>query len=106
MMKLLFYATLAIILMFSIVSMAKPGFYLLSLNTPPQITLELGPPFAERTSDNQTEYLYRAGLVKPFCIDYAMTFVDGLLTKWTGHLCRSAPPGFSEPMSKSTVALP
>jgi hypothetical protein len=106
MMKFLFYLTLGMILMFSIVSMAKPGFYLLSLNTPQQIAMELGPPLAERTSEYQTEYLYRAGLVKPFCIDYTMTFVKGLLTRWTGHFCTSAPPSFSETMSKSTVAPP
>src|SRR5512132_3041660 len=79
MMKFLFYLTLGLILMFSIVSMAKPWFYLLSLNTPEQIALELGPPLAERSSDSdyQREYLYRAGLVKPFCIDYTMTFFKG-----------------------------
>jgi hypothetical protein len=103
-MKFLFYLTLGLILMFSIVSMAKPGFYLLSLNTPQQIALELGPPLTERTSDHQTEYLYRAGLVKPFCIDYTMTFVKGLLTKWTGHICTSAPPRFSETPFTSKVA--
>ena len=96
MMKFLFYLTLGLILMFSIVSMAKPGFYLLSLNAPQEIVMELGPPLAERYSDYQIEYLYRAGLVKPFCMDYTMTFVNGLLTSWTGAFCRSAPPGFPE----------
>ena len=102
--KFLFYLTLGLILMFSIVSMGKPGFYLLSLNTPEQIALELGPPLAERSSDSdyQREYLYRAGLVKPFCIDYTMTFFKGLLTNWTGHFCGSAPPAFPEtPLTSS-----
>jgi hypothetical protein len=103
MMKFLSYGTLGLILMFSIISMAKPGFYLLSLNTPPQLVMELGTPLAERASDNQLEYFYRAGLVKPFCIDYTMTFINGLLTKWTGHICTSVPPSFPESMSPSTV---
>jgi hypothetical protein len=106
MMKFLFYLTLGLILMFSIVSMAKPGFYLLSLNTPQEIALELGPPLAERSSDYHIQYLYRAGLVKPFCMEYTMTFFKGMLTSWTGHMCTSAPPDFREAMPKPTVALP
>jgi len=96
-MKLLFYGTLSLILMYSIISMAKPGFYLLSLNSPQQFVMELGAPVAERTSEYTLEYLYRAGMVKPFCIDYVMTFVKGLLTKSTWHLCTMAPPTLPPP---------
>ena len=105
-MKYLFYVTLSLILMYSIVSMAKPGFYLLSLNTPQQIALELGPPISERTTDYQVEYLYRAGTVKPFCIDYAMTFVNGLLTNWTWHSCTMAPPTLPPPAISETLFRP
>ncbi len=98
MLKILFFVTLGIILMYSAVSMAKPGFYILSdLRTPDQFVMELGPPFAQRVSDqNQVEFLYRAGLVKPFCIDYEMTFSKGMLSSWTWNFC-SKVPAFSEP---------
>ena len=109
-MKILFYATLSIILMYSIISMAKPGFYLFSLNTPQQFLLELGPPVSERTTNHQVEYLYRAGMVKPFCIDYVMTFAMGLLTNWTWHSCTMAPPAlppaaFPEVFFRPTVSV-
>lgn len=91
-MKILFYATLGIILMYSIISMAKPGFYLLSLSSPNEFVMELGPPVEQRNSSNKTEYLYRAGTVKPFCMDYGMTFVNGQLTTWIWHFCTMAPP--------------
>jgi hypothetical protein len=88
-MKILLFATLSIILMYSAISMAKPGFYLLSLNTPQQIEMELGPPLARKDFDqSQTVFMYRGGMVKPLCIDYEMTFSKGLLSSWTWHLCR------------------
>ncbi|HEY3196533.1 MAG TPA: hypothetical protein VGJ57_00855 [Nitrospirales bacterium] len=96
-MKFLFFTTLGLILMYSIISMAKPGFYMFSLNSPPEFVLELGPPLVERSSPNHTEYLYRAGMVKPFCIDYAMTFIHGRLTTWTWHFCTMAPPALPPP---------
>ena len=96
-MKILFFVTLAVILMVSAVSMAKPGFYILSdLDTPQQFVMELGPPFAQRVSDqNVLEYLYRGGLVKPFCIDYELTFSQGMLSSWTWHFCTKV-PAFSD----------
>ena len=105
MLKFLFFGTLGIILMFSAVSMAKPGFYILSdLNTPQQFVMELGPPSAQRVSDeNQIEYLYRGGLVKPFCIDYEITFTKGVLSNWTWHFCTKV-PDFSEPLSRPEVS--
>ena len=105
-MKILFYATLGIVLMYSIISMAKPGFYLFSLNTPEQIVMELGPPLTERTSTYKVEYLYRAGMIKPFCIDYGMTFVKGLLTEWTWHSCTMAPPTLPPPAISETLFRP
>jgi hypothetical protein len=88
-MKILFFATLAIILMYSAISMAKPGFYLLSdLHTPQQIEMELGPPLSQKVFPQSLVYMYRGGMVKPFCIDYEMTFVKGLLSTWTWNLCR------------------
>jgi len=103
--KILFFVTLGIILLFSAVSMAKPGFYILSaLNTPQQFEMELGAPVAQRVSDeNQIEYLYRGGLVKPFCIDYEMTFTKGVLSSWTWHFCTPV-PAFSEPLFRPAVA--
>ena len=107
MLKILFFVTLGIILMYSVISMAKPGFYILSdLRTPDQFVMELGPPFAQRVSDqnqNQMEYLYRAGLVKPFCIDYEMTFSKGMLSSWTWNFC-SKVPAFSEPFTPGLAA--
>jgi len=105
MLKFLFFGTLGIILMVSAVSMAKPGFYILSdLNTPQQFVMELGPPSAQRISDeNHIEYLYRGGLVKPFCIDYEITFTKGILSNWTWHFCTKV-PDFSEPLSRPEVA--
>jgi hypothetical protein len=107
MLKILFFVTLGIILMFSAVSMAKPGFYILSdLRTPDQFVLELGPPDVQRVSDqNQMEFLYRAGMVKPFCIDYEMTFSKGMLSNWTWRFCTSL-PAFSEPPSTPELAAP
>jgi hypothetical protein len=109
-MKILFYVTLSVILAYSIISMAKPGFYLLSLNTPQQFVLELGPPVSERTSerapDYALEYLYRAGMIKPFCIDYVMTFVKGVVTKWTWHTCTMAPPALPPPALSETLFRP
>src|SRR5205823_13086114 len=105
MLKILFFVTLGIILMYSAVSMAKPGFYILSdLNTPQQFVMELGPPFAQRVSDeNHIEYLYRGGLVKPFCIDYEITFTKGLLSNWIWHFCIKV-LDFSETLSRPEVA--
>lgn len=89
-MKILLFATLGIILMYSAISMAKPGFYLLSLNTPQQIEMELGPPLSKKAfNEYQQVFMYRGGMVKPFCIDYEMTFSKGLLSSWTWQLCRS-----------------
>ena len=107
MLKFLFFGTLAIVLMFSAVSMAKPGFYILSdLNTPQQFVMELGPPFAQRISDeSQIEYLYRGGLLKPFCIDYEITFTKGLLSSWTWHFCTKV-PAFSETPFTPALAAP
>ena len=88
-MKILFFATLAIILTYSAIAMAKPGFYLLSLNTPQQIEMELGPPLERKNfGEYQTVFTYRGGMVKPLCLDYEMTFVKGLLTGWIWHFCR------------------
>jgi hypothetical protein len=106
MLKILFFVTLGITLMFSAVSMAKPGFYILSdLNTPQQFEMELGAPFAQRVSENQIELLYRAGMVKPLCIDYEMTFSKGLLSSWTWRFCTKV-PAFSEPSSTQELAAP
>jgi hypothetical protein len=107
MLKILFFVTLGIILMFSAVSMAKPGFYILSdLRTPDQFVMELGAPDAQRVSDpNQVEFLYRAGMVKPFCIDYEMTFSKGMLSTWTWRFCTNV-PAFSEPPSTPELAAP
>ena len=92
---------LVVILMFSTISMAKPWFYLLSLNTKGQLDLELGPPYAENVLDEKnpdiTEYLYRGGHVKPLCIDYAMRYTQNTLTSWTWHFCRGAPPLVTSP---------
>jgi hypothetical protein len=82
--------------MYSTVSMAKPAFYLLSLNTKAQLDLELGPPYAEKVVDEEhpdaTEYLYRGGHIKPFCIDYVMKYSHGALTNWTWYFCRGISP--------------
>ena len=94
--KFFFFLTLGLILLFSAVSMAKPWFYLHSLDMPHQFVVELGPPFAQRVSDqNQLQYLYRGGLVKPFCIDYELTFTQGKLSTWTWHVCTKV-PAFSD----------
>ena len=91
-MKYWLLGALALILMYSTISMAKPGFYLLSLNTKAQLDIELGPPYAEHILDEEnpdaTEYLYRGGHVKPLCIDYVMKYSRGVLTGWTWHFCR------------------
>jgi len=110
-MKYWLLGAVVLLLMYSTISMAKPAFYLLSLNTKPQLDLELGPPYAETVLDEKnpdaTEYLYRGGQIKPFCIDYVMRYSSrGDLTHWTWHLCRgktalpSPPPDTSEDPSK------
>jgi hypothetical protein len=100
---------LGVILMFSTISMAKPWFYLLSLNTKGQLDLELGPPYAENVLDEKnpdiTEYLYRGGHIKPLCIDYAIRYTQYTLTSWTWRFCQGAPetsasPGTAEDTSK------
>jgi hypothetical protein len=96
-MKQLLLGAVALLLMYSTISMAKPAFYLLSLNTKGQLDLELGPPYAENVFDEEnpdgTEYLYRGGHIKPFCIDYVMRYsCRGDLTNWTWHFCRGKSP--------------
>jgi hypothetical protein len=95
-MKYWLLGALSLILLYSTISMAKPAFYLLSLNTKAQLDLELGPPYAEHVFDEKdpdsTEYLYRGGHVKPLCIDYGMKFSQGALTTWNWHFCRGKSP--------------
>ncbi len=95
-MKQLLLGALGLILLYSGISMAKPAFYLLSLNTKAQLDLELGPPYAENVFDEEnpdgTEYLYRGGHVKPLCIDYVMRYSLGALTNWTWYFCRGKSP--------------
>ncbi len=107
-MKQLLLGAIALILMYSTISMGKPAFYLLSLNTKAQLDLELGPPYAEKILDDKdpdaTEYLYRGGHVKPLCIDYVMKYSHGTLTNWTWHFCRGTNPAPNAPDSSQDPA--
>jgi hypothetical protein len=92
MIRAIFIGTLFVIIAFSLVSVAKPAFYLKVLDTPGQIQMEFGPPLRQGTTEKgELIYLYEAGPFRPLCVDYLVTFFNGKLKDWTWRFCEQAP---------------
>jgi hypothetical protein len=77
-----------LILAVSAISMVKPAFYLMSLDTSQQLELELGPPEEVISEQEQTIFRYQRGPMKPLCVDYRINFRQGRVTDWTWKVCR------------------
>jgi hypothetical protein len=87
-MKALFLITVFVIISFSLITVAKPAFYLRVLDTDQEIRMEFGPPLREVITDKgEVIYLYEAGLFRPLCVDYIVTFSVGKIKEWTWHWC-------------------
>ena len=87
-MRALFIITVFVIISFSLITVAKPAFYLRVLDTDQEIRMEFGPPLRETVTDKgETLYLYEAGPFRPLCVDYLLTLSKGILKEWTWRLC-------------------
>jgi hypothetical protein len=87
-MRALFIITVSVIIAFSLITVAKPAFYLRVLETDQEIRMELGPPLREAmTEKGESLYLYEAGFFRPLCVDYLLTLSAGKLKEWTWRLC-------------------
>ena len=69
------------------VILMKPAFYLKALDKPTtqMVMFDLGTPSRQRVNDKlQTELIYRAGSIRPLCVEYVLTFPPtGILQDWT-----------------------
>jgi hypothetical protein len=60
-----------------VVILIKPAFYLVTLDHPSMMVvgMELGTPTKQTTNDkSQLVMVYRAGTIRPLCIEYVLTF--------------------------------
>lgn len=87
-MRALFIITVFVIVSFSLITVAKPAFYLRVLDTDQEILMEFGPPTRQAlTETGETLYLYETGFFRPLCVDYLLTLSAGKLKDWTWRLC-------------------
>ena len=70
-----------------VVILLKPAFYLRTMDnaSPQYVIFELGPPTRETTNDqSQTQMVYRAGHIRPVCVEYVLNFGSNSAMKdWT-----------------------
>jgi hypothetical protein len=84
---LVFKVVFGVVMAAYMVILVKPAFYLKALDKPStqMVIFELGTPSKQRVNDKlQTELIYRAGSIRPLCVEYVLTFPsNGILQDWT-----------------------
>jgi hypothetical protein len=87
-MRALLLITVFVIIVFSLITVAKPAFYLRVLDTDQEIRMEFGEPVRQAlTEKGETLYLYETGFFRPLCVDYLVTLSQGKVKEWTWRWC-------------------